>query len=147
MAGITTCTRRFTIDAGHRVLKHESKCRHPHGHRWEIEVTCFAEKLNVLGMVIDFGKIKEVFGTFLEERLDHNFIFHKEDPFITEIEESRLLLLFGRMPYILPYNPTSENLAIHLHEVATDLLKPHGVSVKSVRVWETGNCYADHVQF
>ena len=33
---------------------------HLHGHNWIIDVTCQREELDENGMVVDFGKIKEV---------------------------------------------------------------------------------------
>ena len=32
-----TCTRRIEFDAAHRVMGHEGKCKHLHGHRYALE--------------------------------------------------------------------------------------------------------------
>ena len=45
----TTCTRRIEFDAAHRVMEHESKCRHLHGHRYAIEAT-FAQPVEKRAM-------------------------------------------------------------------------------------------------
>ena len=47
-----TCTRRLTFCAGHRVLGHESKCAHPHGHNYVVYVTAEAEQLDDVGRVM-----------------------------------------------------------------------------------------------
>ena len=54
-----TCARRLEFDSGHRVLRHESKCRHVHGHRYVLELTCAAAQLDDLGRVIDFGVTRQ----------------------------------------------------------------------------------------
>ena len=40
-------TRRMpAVDAGHRLQRHESKCRSLHGHRYEFELTVEAAELD-----------------------------------------------------------------------------------------------------
>ena len=53
-----TITKKLEFDYGHRVLGHEGKCRHLHGHRGVAEVTVYAPSLDNLGRVVDFGAIK-----------------------------------------------------------------------------------------
>jgi 6-pyruvoyltetrahydropterin/6-carboxytetrahydropterin synthase len=57
MADIS-CTRRIEFDAAHRVMEHESKCKHLHGHRYALEATFVAPDLDTLGRVVEFGVIK-----------------------------------------------------------------------------------------
>ncbi|MBF0198688.1 MAG: 6-carboxytetrahydropterin synthase, partial [Planctomycetes bacterium] len=46
--------------------------------------------------------------------------------------------------FVLPLNPTAENLAYYLlHEVCPKELKGMGVIVHKVVLWETENCYAE----
>ena len=53
-------SREISIDAGHRVTEHTSKCRNLHGHRYTIQAWCsgplFSEGEQG-GMVLDFGFI------------------------------------------------------------------------------------------
>lgn len=139
-----TCTRRFSFDAAHRVLEHESKCKYLHGHRWEVEITCSAPRLDNLGRVIDFGEIKRIVGMWIDESWDHNLILNGSDPLLDLPAEHFTAVLMGRGPYILHCNPTAENLASHLHEISSELLNDMGVKVSRVRVYETPNCYADY---
>lgn len=157
-----TCTRRFTIDAGHRVLGHTGRCRHIHGHRYEIEVTAESRGLDPLGMVVDFSVIKDKVGSWLNENLDHNLILHQDDPLLALADarqtddpggpEDGLGMwrkvdgpFGGRYPHVMPsgWNPTAENLAVHIRQKADGLLQPLGLRVTHVRVHETENCYAD----
>jgi 6-pyruvoyltetrahydropterin/6-carboxytetrahydropterin synthase len=47
--------RRIEIDAGHRLLKHEGKCRNLHGHRYVFEVEAQSKQLDSVGRGIDFS--------------------------------------------------------------------------------------------
>lgn len=63
-----------TIDAGHRVKGHESKCSHVHGHTYAVEVEVSAPRLDHLGRVVDFSIISQVCDTWCQNNWDHNFI-------------------------------------------------------------------------
>ena len=76
-------TKKIEFDYGHRVLGHEGKCCYLHGHRGVAEVTvCAVDDGGVddLGRVVDFGVVKEVIGGWIDEKWDHNFLLHKDDP-------------------------------------------------------------------
>lgn len=134
-------TRHFRIDAGHRVYGHESKCAHLHGHSYSIDVTVTAPSLDTLGRVIDFSAIKTLVGTWLDEHWDHNFLAHPEDTIVTVLS----LEMHGRQPYLMRYgNPTAENIAKELFEIASSLLSSQSIVVTRVRVYETPNCWADY---
>jgi 6-pyruvoyltetrahydropterin/6-carboxytetrahydropterin synthase len=131
-----TITRKLEIDAGHRLLKHESKCRNVHGHRYVFQVTCTAKELDGVGRVIDFSVIKSKLGGWLDENWDHGFIYEKGDP----LEE--FLVMHDQRCYPMYQPPTAENLAMHFLRIARELMKPHDIQVTKVVVWETPNCYA-----
>ena len=136
-----TITRRFEWDAAHRVLNHEGRCRHLHGHRYSAEVTVYATGLDKLGRVIDFSVLKEKVGKWIEENWDHAAIFYDEDPFID------IMLKAGEgyeRFYTMECNPTAENLAKELYYKAYELLKDTDVMLGSVRVWETPSSSADY---
>ena len=133
------CTRRLEFDAGHRLVKHESKCAHPHGHRYVVEVTCGAAALDEVGRVIDFGAIKAIVGTFIDDNLDHAFIFNQEDR-----EEISRYSAKGYKHWVMPCEPSAENLAAFLFRVSQELLGDEGIVVMHVRIFETPNCWADY---
>jgi 6-pyruvoyltetrahydropterin/6-carboxytetrahydropterin synthase len=136
-----SCTRRLEFDAAHRVMRHESRCRNLHGHRYRVDVTCEAGELDALGRVIDFGIIKTVFGGWIDEKLDHGAIVHGDDAPLISLcgaEGWKVYALRGG------HNPTAEWIACELFERACELLAPHGVIVRSLRVYETPNCWADY---
>lgn len=149
-------TRQFGFDAGHRVLRHESKCATLHGHRYTAEVTVESPELDALGRVIDFSVLKSIVGQWIDDNWDHTMILHENDPLSLALRSPRNVVPFAfgtriadilgpRPAYILTgkRNPTAENLAEELAIVATALLAPHNLTVTQVRLWETPNCYAD----
>jgi 6-pyruvoyltetrahydropterin/6-carboxytetrahydropterin synthase len=131
---VITATRRIEIDAGHRLLRHDGKCRHAHGHRYAFEVTVEAE-LDAVGRVVDFSVIKERVGAWLDEHWDHAFICQTGDPLLVSLRELEL------RHAEVAFSPTAENLARHVAQIAQSLLP--GLAVRSVRCWETPNCVAE----
>jgi 6-pyruvoyltetrahydropterin/6-carboxytetrahydropterin synthase len=135
------CTKILEWDAGHRVLGHGGHCRFLHGHHYRAEITVRSARMNDLGMVVDFGCIKEQVGAWILTNFDHNLILHPDDP-----QLPHLLLTEERQPYIMPAgsNPTAENLAYELFRVIVHTpLLPDGLRLVRVRVWETSTAYAD----
>lgn len=133
---MTTIRRRFEFDAGHRVLGHEGKCAHPHGHRYAAEVT-LAGELDSIGRVVDFGDVKAILGSWLNEHMDHAFLVYEGDLVVlTWLKQN------GFKHYEMESNPTAENIAQHLIATFRRLLGP---CVVAVSVWETPNCMAEAV--
>lgn len=132
-----TITKRLEFDAGHRLLNHEGKCKHLHGHRYAAEITCYSMKLDDVGRVIDFSKIKEVVGGWIDSKWDHGVLVNVQDyrlMHFLEVEDSKF--------YTMPNNPTAENIAAELYRVASHLLESEGIAVIQVVVFETPTCSA-----
>lgn len=135
-----TCTRRLTFCAGHRVLGHESKCAHPHGHNYVVYVTAEAEQLDDVGRVIDFSVLKEEVGGWVDTWWDHGFLLADADTAL----RAALAGAGNFKTFVMRDNPTAENMARYLlHNVCPVVLAGKGVRVVQVRVEETENCYAD----
>lgn len=98
-------------------------------------------------MVIDFGILKSVIGDWIDEHWDHTGIFWNEDnhPAVNALKEANSSL--GRPLYTLSRQPTAENIAYELGVVATSLLEPYSIVIKSVQVLETPNCSATWYSF
>lgn len=139
----TTCTRRFTFCAGHRVYGHESKCSHLHGHNYAVEVTVLGN-LDLLGRVIDFSVIKSLVGQWIEDNWDHGFIlFSMDAEAINAVCGMKAAEGKPQKHYVMEYNPTAENMARHLMEVVCPyLFKDLPIKAIEVTVHETENCYA-----
>lgn len=136
-----TCTRRVEFDAAHRVTRHESKCRNLHGHRYVVELIAEASALDSKGFVIDFGVLKGVVGAWIDEHLDHGFIGKSSDSALIAFVREQ-----GWKVYVLPGEPTAENIAAHIFVIGNELLAQvsAGVRLAHVRVYETPNCWADY---
>lgn len=136
-----TCTRRFQFCTGHRVHLHESKCRNLHGHNYVAYVTVEHDQgvLDPLGRVVDFGVLKEIIGHWIDTFWDHRCVLFTED---TEAIEAVAKINAGCV-YQMRSNPTAENMAEELFNVATDLLASKRLRVVKVVLYETENCYAE----
>lgn len=131
-----TVSKEVEFDAGHRVPNHESKCRHPHGHRYRVRVTCDGE-VNAdplspeYGMVIDFGVLKQLLTANVHDLWDHAMIVHTHD-------HELLTALAGHDWRVVevPCVPTAENIARMVHDLISGHL-PTGLTITTVEVWET----------
>lgn len=144
-----TVTRYHDISCGHRVVGHEGKCRHLHGHNYRIHFYLTADKLDDLNRVMDFGLIKTVLCNWLEEKWDHKFLIWREDPVLNlhprypVPKADEVVAILDDSFVVLPFNPTAEALAQHLLEVVCPtLLRGYQVTVISVKIEETRKCNA-----
>lgn len=144
-------TRYHDISCGHRVVGHESKCRHFHGHNYRTHFTCEAEALDDVGRVIDFGVIKDRLCNWIEENWDHKMLLWSKDPVLAPLAahdvkeriDNRLLSVLCDSVVAVPFNPTAENMALHLlNEVGPAALEGTGVRLVSVSIDETAKCSA-----
>jgi len=141
-------TRRFQFCAGHRVLGHEGKCANMHGHNYILHATFEADQgeqpLDDLGRVIDFSRVKEILGTWLDDNWDHGFIYSELDADLETV--FTLLQAKGEAKhkhFVAPFNPTAENMAEYLlKKICPILFRMHGVVCKEIRLEETENCCA-----
>lgn len=140
-------TRRLEFDAGHRIPKHLSQCRHLHGHRYALEVTLSGDIVRDVqcssdGMVMDFGDVKEIAKTHLVDKWDHAFLVSADDQAVVGF----LRTLPDHKTVVIDAVPTAENLA----RIAFDILAPlyrdvygNHLQLERVRLYETPNCWAD----
>ncbi|MBU0709408.1 MAG: 6-carboxytetrahydropterin synthase QueD [Candidatus Omnitrophica bacterium] len=106
-----------SFSSAHNLRGHKGKCEELHGHNWKVEVRSLNERLDKIGMVMDFQYLKKKLNNVLE-KLDHKYL--------------------NKIPYFKKYNPTSENMAKYIY----DRLKAQRVEVESVTVWESDNSCA-----
>lgn len=145
-----TAERYHDISTGHRVVGHENKCRHLHGHNYRIHFVCEAAALDTVGRVIDFGVIKEKLCMWVENHWDHKFLAWENDPVMNaacdalgDAHRNDSNLMFAESIVFVPFNPTAENMAQHLVEViGPQQLAGTGVTLVSVRIEETAKCSA-----
>ena len=113
------------FSAAHNLRGYEGRCENLHGHNYRIVVEVRGERLNALGMLIDFKELKRICEGVVGG-LDHDYL--------NDIEPFDSL------------NPTAENIASHIFRGIGGEL-PDGVSVGSVTCWESDRCaarYSEH---
>jgi 6-pyruvoyltetrahydropterin/6-carboxytetrahydropterin synthase len=125
-------TREITFCYGHRLLNYDGKCRYLHGHNGKAVITLASDTLDQLGMVMDFTRLKRGVGGWIDEHLDHKMLLHQEDPLLPFLRQH------GEPVFVLPVNPTAENIARVIFEVTRD----QGFPVVEVKLWETESCFA-----
>ena len=135
--------KTFSVCTAHRLMDHPGACKNLHGHNYNITVYFEAEELNSQGMVIDFGNVKQLIGTYINNLYDHKTVLQKTDPLLDV-----LMPVMGNSLTVMDCAPTAENMAETLHKNITHLLTvPYDV-VKVVRVdvEETKNSIAIYVE-
>ena len=148
MAHIKTVSRYHDISCGHRVVGHEGKCRHLHGHNYRIHFECTAPDTDELGRVIDFGVIKSALCMWVEDKWDHKMLLWASDPlcsiFANMNEEAYTYdKVLDESLHIVNFNPTAENMAAYLLEVIGPMrLHGTGVTLSRVTIEETRKCSA-----
>ncbi|MDR2172363.1 MAG: 6-carboxytetrahydropterin synthase [Planctomycetaceae bacterium] len=128
-----TVSREFSFCYGHRLLNYDGKCSHLHGHNARVQIMLRGDGLDDDGMLFDFNKFKITIGEWIDKNFDHRVILCENDPLV------KLLLQINEPVYILPYNPTAENLAKEIFERCQFLNLP----IVSVKFWETDKCNAE----
>lgn len=135
-----TVERYHDISMGHRVVGHENKCRHLHGHNYRIHFVCTATELDPLGRVIDFGVVKQLLCDWLEQHWDHRMMLWEQDPLLPSLED-----IVPEDLVLVPFNPTAELMAQYLVEVVgPQRLEGTGVQLVTVRIDETRKCSATY---
>jgi len=115
-------TKAFRFEAAHNLPGYEGVCANLHGHSYRLEVTVEGEVQTEgpnLGMVVDFSDLKRAVDYCIIKELDHK-----------------------NLNDVLPFRPTAELMAAW---ILGKLLKYSGdyAKIKRVRLWETGNSYAE----
>jgi len=127
-------SREIKFCYGHRLLNYDGKCRFLHGHNGKAVITLEAEKLDALGMVVDFTRLKSVVGGWINEFLDHKMILHKDDPALAYLRSQ------GEPVFVVDVNPTAE----HIARLIYDYTVAQGFPVVEVQLWETDACQASY---
>lgn len=130
--------RQLKFCAGHRLYRHESKCAFFHGHNYRVDIEVVAaaggSEVDSVGRIVDFSLIKHRMLSWLDANWDHAFLIFEEDSNALEA----IRMVEPTKYFVMPYNPTAENMARYLLEVvAPGVLGDLGVVARKVAVWET----------
>ena len=114
---------RTSFAAAHQLNGYDGVCENLHGHNWKVEVFIKADRLNDIGIALDFKVIKNKTNEILS-LLDHKNL--------------------NQVPPFDKINPSSENIARWLYQRLGEVLKLLDVKVSKVSVWETDNYCASY---
>ncbi|MEO1614220.1 MAG: 6-carboxytetrahydropterin synthase [Planctomycetota bacterium] len=135
-----TIMRRIKFCAGHRLMGHGGKCENFHGHNYVADFFVQGDEQDEVGRVIDFSELKKRVKGWIDEHWDHAFLVCEEDQNAREA----LSVVKPCRIFLLPYNPTAENMAKYLLEVmCPEALAGTGATASHVRIWETDESYAE----
>lgn len=130
---LTTYTE---LEIAHRLGgAYSGRCLHWHGHRYEVEITVTAQRLNEDGMIVDFKKLKEVVKMVLDDKWDHGACVRADDPLARPLMGDA----HHERVHIINANPTLEWMVEHWAlelQKALDNFCP-GVAVSMLKASET----------
>lgn len=115
-------SKEFTFDAAHHLHCYEGKCKNLHGHTYRV-VFGISGYVDEIGLVIDFGDIKNIWKEHIEIHLDHRY-------------------LNDTLPKM---NTTAENMVVWIYEKMADALRgqPEDHRLEFVQLYETPTSYAE----
>jgi 6-pyruvoyltetrahydropterin/6-carboxytetrahydropterin synthase len=127
-------TKEIHFCYGHRLLGHNGKCRHLHGHNARAAIRLESEDLDSLGLVVDFKDIGTYVKAWLDAEIDHNMLLFRDDPIL------ELLRSAGERVYAMDVNPSAENIARLIFEH----VQRGGFPVVEVSLFETDSAIASY---
>ena len=126
------------FSAGHRLLGHNGKCIHPHGHNYKVEIFMVSHALNSVGFVVDFSELKQKVSSWIDANWDHAFLLNSKDGELLEalrsVKEQFIYLFDG-------VNPSAEVMAREIYRKIEELC---GIEPAAVRMWESSTQYAEY---
>ena len=124
MAGTFEVMIERNFSSAHQLRGYKGKCENLHGHNYRIEIYARGRELDNIGLLVDFGELKEAADEVVGY-LDHRNI-NELPPFDEEL------------------NPSAENLARYILERVASRVGDERVSVYKVRCFETPTSVATY---
>ena len=113
------------FSSAHCLKGYCGNCSEKHGHNWSVQVFIRSEKLDEIGIAVDFKALKRELDALLGE-LDHKDL--------------------NSIPPFDNLNPTSENIAMYIYKRLSEKLNGNGVKVYRVRVGENASSGASYFE-
>ena len=102
--------------AAHQLKGYEGDCRNLHGHNYGVTVTVVADKLNEIGIALDFKLLKAAVDSVID-KFDHRNL--------------------SELPEFQEINPTSEVLARTIYRKLAAILNQDGIKIARVSIAES----------
>ena len=125
----------------HALHAYDGLCKNIHGHSYRLWVTVKGKVKNEKGhtkdgMVMDFGVLKEIVKPEIVDKYDHSLVLNANSP------HAKIDLSAFEKVFLLPYQPTSENLVIDFANHIKSRL-PENISLCKVILSETATSFAE----
>lgn len=111
------------FSSAHQLRGYKGKCENLHGHNYKIEIYARGRELDEIGLLVDFGALKEAADEVVQY-LDHRNI--------------------NELPPFDLLNPSAENLARYILERVASRINDGRVQVYKVRCFETPTSVATY---
>lgn len=112
-------TKSFGFEAAHHLPNYDGACNRLHGHSYKLQVTVSGSVDEATGMIIDFNRLKAVVNEKVVHKYDHQYL----NDFFN--------------------NPTAENMVQHIYKELSVCFNKIGLTLDSVKLWETASSYAE----
>ena len=125
----------------HALYGYDGLCKNIHGHSYRLWVTLRGPDLEEHGhekdgMVLDFGLLKRLVKPHIIDKYDHSFVLNANS------SHANIDLSAFEKVYLLPYQPTSENLVNDFVSIIKNQL-PENIELYKVVLSETANSFAE----
>ena len=113
------------FSAAHFLKLYDGSWEHRHGHNWKVAVVARSEKLDSMGVVVDFEALKPNLKKVLAEFHERSFNEHPD------FKDEKL-------------NPSTENIAQLICRRLSSNFKSANARIVKVTVWETPDASASY---
>jgi len=138
-----TIRKIFRFEMSHQLVTSYTKACHEtlHGHSYVLELFLSSKSLNEDDMVIDFTKVKDLIGDYINT-WDHCLVMSSKHP----KEYLDILVKYNKNVKIVDYNPTAERMSKDIYSVINNILTTNtpNINVVKVRLHETTTGYAEY---
>ena len=104
------------FSAAHKLVGYDGPCKNLHGHNWKVRVAINCQKLDEIGLTIDFGIVKKYLNE-ITDKLDHQLLNDLE--------------VFKKV------NPTSENIARYFYDEMSKKISINDCKLAEIEIWES----------
>ena len=134
-------TKQFEFEAAHSLIGYDGACKYIHGHSYVLYVTIIgipSADLNnpKLGMVMDFGSLKQIVNENIVSRFDHCLMLKQDSPLSSELKAEY------KKVEIFEFQPTCENMLLYFVSLLEHKM-PENIALLSIKLHETGGSYAE----
>lgn len=137
---LTTISKRFRWEMGHRLPQHNGLCKNLHGHSYAMEVFLTGEP-DSSGMVMDYFDVTNLVAPLIAA-LDHAFVADKHDAEVVNFLTANNLKMV-----VIDVPTTAENLAVYALQFILSKLPAQHTLVKvalSIQETEKTSAFIEH---